>query len=451
MNPIASRMGQETRLPPVTSWLSWAGLTAALSIAVGIYWDISWHESIGRDTFWTPAHLLVQFGALLAGTVAAGVIFRTTFASTSPVRSSSVNVLGFRGPLGAFVFAWGALAMLTSAPFDNWWHEAYGLDVKIISPPHLLLALGIAGINWGAILLAVAEMNRSEDARRGRLQWMVMVLGGLSLLQLMTVKLEYMNRVLLHSAIAYLVISIGTLLILEGLARATGYRWARTAVTGVYSLIVVLMLWILPVFPAQPKLGPVYQSITHMVPLPLPILLIVPAFALDLLAPLVGEPRDWSKLSRVVFGVLAGVLVVLPFVLWLNVGLTFIKACLLASPALFLGLDLGLDIFLKQGRNPWDKWLQAAFTGVIFLAILIAVEWPFATFLMTPAARHWFLAPNDFPYFAPPTSPSVRHIFISWEASPFEFWRNIALAFAISLVSARIGITFGNWLSRLKR
>src|SRR5215831_5283935 len=243
MNTIASRMGQETRLPPVTSWLSWAGLTAALSIAVGIYWDISWHETIGRDTFWTPAHLLVQFGALLAGLAAAWVIFRTTFQPSSPARPSSVNVLGFRGPLGAFVFAWGAMAMLTSAPFDNWWHEAYGLDVKIISPPHFLLALGIAGINCGAILLTVAEMNRAEDVGRRRLQTIMLGMGGLSLLQIMTMKLEYMNRVLLHSAIAYLVISIGLLLMLEALSRASGHRWARTIVTGVYSLFVLLMMW----------------------------------------------------------------------------------------------------------------------------------------------------------------------------------------------------------------
>jgi hypothetical protein len=31
--------------------LSSASVTA---IAVGIEWDISWHESIGRDTLWSP-------------------------------------------------------------------------------------------------------------------------------------------------------------------------------------------------------------------------------------------------------------------------------------------------------------------------------------------------------------------------------------------------------------
>ena len=54
-----------------------------------------------------------------------------------------MNVLGFRGPFGAFVCAWGGAAMIASAPFDNWWHEAYGLDVRIVSPPHTLLAMGM--------------------------------------------------------------------------------------------------------------------------------------------------------------------------------------------------------------------------------------------------------------------------------------------------------------------
>src|SRR5215469_11829423 len=138
--------------PPIP-WLSWMGLAASAAIASGVYWDISWHESIGRDSFWTPAHLLIQFGAIVAGLASASVIFRTTFAGTPQDKQASVNVLGFLGPLGAFILAWGGAAMLTSAPFDDWWHRAYGLDVKIVSPPHMLLALGILGINWGAVFL----------------------------------------------------------------------------------------------------------------------------------------------------------------------------------------------------------------------------------------------------------------------------------------------------------
>src|SRR5215813_10339300 len=369
-------------------WLSWAGLIASAGIATGVYWDISWHMSIGRDSFWTPAHLLIQFGAVVAGLASSSVIFRTTFAGSPEAKRVSVNVLGFLGPLGAFILAWGGAAMLTSAPFDNWWHEAYGLDVKIVSPPHMLLALGIFGINWGGIFLTVAEMNRAEGAARKRLEYILLATGGFVLIQSMILKLEQSQRIWQHSAIAYLVISMGLLLLVEAMARATGNRWARTIVTGIYTGFGMLMLWILPLFPASPKLGPVYQNITHMVPLPFPLLLVVPAFILDLVWPLMKDA---------------------------------------------------------------PRWQQALFGGVAFLAILIAVQWPFATFMMSPAANNWFFANNNFPYFDVPSSPNVRDVFANWEATPAWFWRNMGLAFLASVLSMWVGIVFGNWLRRVRR
>ena len=369
-------------------WLVWANVVASVCIATGLYWDISWHETIGRDSFWTPAHLLIQFGALLGAFGSAWVIMSTTFGGNPDARRDSVNVLGFRAPLGAFISAWGGGAMLTSAPFDNWWHEAYGLDVKIISPPHVLLALGIAGIMWGGAILTASYLNRSEGEERRRLQRILLFVGGFIVIQSMTLKLEYTNRVLLHSGISYLVISIGTLLLLEGLARASGHRWARTIMTGVYSAFVLILMWFLPLFPAQPKLGPVYQDITHMVPLPFPMLLIVPAFFLDLIWPVFQDA---------------------------------------------------------------PKWQQAMFGGVSFTAILIAAEWPFATFLMSPVARNRFFSTTDFPYFALPTSPTVHHVFVQWERTAGAFRLDMTLAFVAAVLSMLVGIYWGNWLKKVRR
>src|SRR5258707_3397954 len=369
-------------------WLGGANVIAYNSIDTGLYRDISLHETIGRDSFWTPAHLLIQFGAVLAAFGSAWVIMRTTFGGDSEARRNSVNVLGFRAPLGAFIAAWGGGAMLTSAPFDNWWHEAYGLDVKIISPPHMLLALGIAGIMWGGAILAASYLNRATGEQRIKLQRIVMLLGGFIIIQGMTLKLEYTNRVLLHSGISYMGMGIGPLLLLEGLARVAGHRWARTIMTGIYSAFVLILMWLLPLFPAQPKLGPVYQDITHMVPLPFPLLLIVPAFFLDLLLPLFKDA---------------------------------------------------------------PKWQYAIFGGVAFLAILIAFEWPFATFLMSSLARNRFFSTTDFPYFALPTSPTVNHVFVPWERTAGEFWRNMGLGFMFSVASMWAGIYWGGWLKKGRR
>jgi hypothetical protein len=121
-------------------WLATSVIIAATAVVVGVIWDISWHMTIGRDTFWTPGHLAIYFGGLVGGVASGLVVLQTTFGSTTAWKDSSVRLWGFRGPLGAWVSIWGAFAMLTSAPFDDWWHNAYGLDVQILSPSLLLIS-----------------------------------------------------------------------------------------------------------------------------------------------------------------------------------------------------------------------------------------------------------------------------------------------------------------------
>jgi hypothetical protein len=370
-------------------WYIGAAVVATGCIMAGLYWDISWHQTIGRDTFWTPAHLVIQFGAILAGTASAYLIFSTTFGNNQAEKEASVNVLGFHGPLGAFLAAWGAVAMITSAPFDNWWHIAYGLDVKIISPPHVLLALGIAAIMWGSVILILGQMNRRELLLRRRFQWLLLCTGGFIIVQDMMLKLEYTSRVLMHSAIFYLVVTLGMGFMLEGIGRASGYRWARTAMTGFYTALFLLALWLFPLFPAEPKLGPIYQRVSHMVPLYFPVLIVIPAFVLDLIFPRIQS--------------------------------------------------LG-------------KWTQAAIQGVVFVTVLVAVSWPLGTFLVYwPAARNWLFGTQEFAFFINPTVASVRNVFFAWEPTREWFLINMGFAFVAGVLSTRVGIAWSGFLARVRR
>src|SRR5215467_6331540 len=158
----APRFGMAATAAASSRWHAYTAVFAAACVMTGVYWDISWHMSIGRDTFWTPAHLLIQAGGLIAGLSSGYVALRPTFAGTPEQKAASVGFWGFRAPLGAWVCVWGCLAMVTSAPFDNWWHNAYGLDVQIISPPHMVLALGIVAITVGALLLTLARQNQTS-------------------------------------------------------------------------------------------------------------------------------------------------------------------------------------------------------------------------------------------------------------------------------------------------
>jgi hypothetical protein len=122
----ASPIPESISFPKANSipWYIWCAVLAVTSAVVGANWDISWHMSIGRDTFWTPAHMAIYLCGVLAGVAFGYLILSTTFSKSSALAPASVHIWGFRAPLGAFIASWGGIAMLTSAPFDNWWHDA---------------------------------------------------------------------------------------------------------------------------------------------------------------------------------------------------------------------------------------------------------------------------------------------------------------------------------------
>jgi hypothetical protein len=211
------------------------------------------------------------------------------------------------------------------------------------------------------------------------------------LVMIMTMLMEYLGRVLLHGARAYIVLSALVPIVLTVAARSTGYRWAATAVAGFYTLFNIGLVLILPLFPAEPKLGPVYQHVTHFIPEAFPILLIVPAFALDLL---------WNRYN--------------------------------ASTA--------------SGGRVWRFSLVSA---AVFLVVLLAVEWPFADFLMSPAARNRFFGAAYFWYGLPPTSYLARGLF--FPSNPAAFWPGILLAFLVAALAFRFGASRGEWLRTIKR
>src|SRR6202023_952546 len=59
-------------------WYVWGLAAATAADLFGGYWDISWHISIGRDTFWTPAHMMMYLAGILAGVSCAYAILTAT-------------------------------------------------------------------------------------------------------------------------------------------------------------------------------------------------------------------------------------------------------------------------------------------------------------------------------------------------------------------------------------
>lgn len=331
--------------------------------------------------------MAIYLCGVLAGVAFGYLILSTTFVAGSPLRSSSVHIWGFRGPLGAFIASWGGIAMLTSAPFDNWWHDAYGLDVKIVSPPHMVLFIGTYAVLFGTLVLIAGHVNRVMGAAQRQARGLFLYVTGITLIMLMVLIQEFTGRSLLHSSLAYMTLALLVPVTFGIGSRGSGTRFGATTVAAVYMLAMIGFILILPLFPAEPKLGPVYQHVTQFVPPQFPILLIAPALALDLM---------WPRMQT------------------------------------------------------WNRWTVAAVSAVVFLAVLLMVEWPFAQFLMSPLAKNRFFGTMYLYYGAAPTSYYARYLFYDGE-SALQFWRGMAIALIGATLSFRFGLSRGDWMRTVQR
>jgi hypothetical protein len=104
----------------------------------------------------------------------------------------------------------------------------------------------------------------------------------------------------------------------------------------------------------------------------------------------------------------------------------------------------------SPARPPWWRdWLLAIVVGAVFVGLVLVVQWPFSSFLLSDAADNRFFARSGhWPYFAQPGDWMNR--FWEWEKDPLTL-RGVAVAFGIACVSARLGLVLGNYLLRLKR
>ncbi len=366
----------------------YASVFASLSIIIGLIWDISWHTSIGRDGLLSPPHLAIYLGALIAGVFSGFKVLKISFWGTTEEKNASVKFWGiFYGSLGTMFCIWGAFAMLTSAPFDDWWHNTYGLDVQILSPPHTVLALGIMSIQLGAVVSTLSQQNSLVGASKTQ-KLLFIIASGLLLVTLFTLSSEYLGRHDMHHSLFYQVAAGVFPVYLVAVARASKLKWAATWTAVVYSLMLGSMVWILPLFPAEPLLGPIRNHISTYQAFEFPLLLIIPCFCIDL-------------------------------------------------------------ILNKFGQL--NKWALAAMISLVFTLILLAIQWPFANFLMSEGARNWFFGTESW-YFGSSPDWEYRYDFMPWRLhTGAALIKGIAIACVIGLFSARLGLVWGKWMTRVQR
>jgi hypothetical protein len=377
---------------------------ASLFTIIGVLWDISWHRSIGRDKFLSPPHILIYLGAIFAGLFSGIQVLWNSFYRKEAAASSLIRVWGiFYSSLGSLFCIWGAIAMLTSAPFDDWWHNAYGLDVKILSPPHTLLALGMIFLQFGACVSiskylnadAGAAAGHADSRRRAMLQLLFVIGSSCLLCMVYTLGTDFLYIGRMRTPSFYLIVTGATLTLLPAFGRALRMRWGMTAIALSYFLVVCGCNWVLQLFPAEPKLGPILTHLTYFQSGPFPLLIVIPALAMDIIMRHSGSAA--------------------------------------ALP----------------GRR---DWVTALLLSVVFVLLLLAVQYPFSGFLLeSPGARNWFFGADAWYFGNSPDAP-YRHKFYPGNIAAIpELIGGLFVAAGAGWLCARISLRWGNWLQSIQR
>jgi len=378
--------------PAIPTWFIATIVASAAGIVLGLLWDISWHMTVGRDTIWTPPHVLEYLAAIAAGVSCGYVVLRTTFGGADD--SATVRFWGFRGPLGAWITIWGTFAMLASAPFDDWWHNAYGLDVKIVSPPHMVLFWGMLGIVVGALVLTASAQNRSTENDTVRDAWLYACAGGIVAFVYACGTIEYSWPNEQHSAVFYIVWAGPFPLWFATYARSGRLKYPATAAALICMAMWLVMGQILPLVHAIPRLAPIWNPRTYLWPPWFPTLLVVPAFGVDLVRRRLAAANAWT--------------------ISLAMSATFV--------VLLCAVQWPIASYMVHGDS--HNWL---FHGH---------EWPYSTRLGPWAHRFWETERSATGMDDPPILSIVP-------------WLGVAAA--VGTVTSRIGLAFGAWMSRVKR
>ncbi len=213
------------------------GLIAAVGAAMALaatYWDDAWHTDKGRDEFAIPPHLLLYGGVLFTSlSVLAWAVIR--------LRAAGWGKIGTLAADPALLIAGiGGIVTLASAPIDNAWHELYGRDAVLWSPPHLLAVAGTLCLSVG--VLAGLRSTTGRGAAAARLFAACGVIGALQ-----TPVLEYDSDVPQFSTLWYLPFaSLGLCLALALIDDLWPGRWRPLQAAAAYTLLRVTVAVALP-------------------------------------------------------------------------------------------------------------------------------------------------------------------------------------------------------------
>jgi hypothetical protein len=123
-------------------------------------------------------------------------------------------------------------------------------------------------------------------------------------------------------------------------------------------------------------------------------------------------------------------------------------------PAWLIVPAFGIDL-IRPRVEKLNAWLASACYAIVFVALFAAVQYPFSSFMMTDASRHWLFNGHEWPYTAR-MGPFMNKFWMNGERAGqlppvSSFFVGLGIAAIWGTFSSRLGLAWGGWMSRVKR
>lgn len=153
-----------TRITGIPGWAAIAigqSLFALLVAGVGFYADVAWHIALGRDEeLLTAPHTAILLG--LVGILSASVL--AIIVATLDGWERGWRISGLRIPYSMLPLGALGVGAVSGFPMDEIWHAAFGIDVTMWSPTHMLMILGASFTGLaGWLVLADAGVQPKDS------------------------------------------------------------------------------------------------------------------------------------------------------------------------------------------------------------------------------------------------------------------------------------------------
>ncbi|HET7532090.1 MAG TPA: hypothetical protein VFJ83_03005 [Nocardioidaceae bacterium] len=168
----ASRVDGSPRWFALPLAISVAG---ALSGAVGLYWDVSFHIAVGRDEgpLANPAHYLIFIGLIA---IFAGGALALALANDRLPRRTLRLTGTWRVPMGPAIGTAVALFALLGFPLDDVWHRLFGQDVTEWGPTHVLMIGGVLMLPYTMLLTCAESRQLGASRSRALFEWVAILI-----------------------------------------------------------------------------------------------------------------------------------------------------------------------------------------------------------------------------------------------------------------------------------